>query len=399
MQAIILAAGSGIRFLPFSKSKPKPLFSLFGKTTIEHNLIELEGLVDEVFIIVGYKSEMIREKIGNTFGKIKINYINDDQIVGTGSSAKLAKDFLKDKFVLLNGDDFYNKEDIKKAINSFPSILVKEHQNPLSFGVIVKEKGFLKSIIEKPKEAISNLVNTGLYCLPKEIFDFEIEKSERGEYEFTDYLKKFLVKNEVHVCEASFWVPTSYPWELFNAFSHLFSKQKKDKGFIVEKGTNISKEAIIKKGTIIKSGVYIEGRVWIGENCSIGPNCFIRDGSMIEDGSKIGQSVEIKNSIIGKKTNISHLSYVGDSIIGDNCNLGAGTIVSNLRHDHTAIKVKIKDKMIDTGLLKLGTMIGDNVKTGIGTLIYPGRKIYPGKITIPGERVEKDIDNSAEGEN
>lgn len=168
-------------------------------------------------------------------------------------------------------------------------------------------------------------------------------------------------------------------------FLTCFQKEKKEKGFIKEKGAIISKEAIIKKGTIIKSGSYIEGRVYIGENCVIGPNCYIRDGSVIENNCKIGASVEIKNSIIGSMTKINHLSYVGDSIIGENCNLGAGTITANLRHDNSTVKVEVKDKLIDTGKTKLGAIIADNIKTGIGTLIYPGRKVL--KNTLPGEKV------------
>jgi bifunctional UDP-N-acetylglucosamine pyrophosphorylase/glucosamine-1-phosphate N-acetyltransferase len=95
--------------------------------------------------------------------------------------------------------------------------------------------------------------------------------------------------------------------------------------------------------------------------------------------------VEIKNSIIGDNTNVAHLSYVGDSIIGSNCNLGAGTIVANLRHDGQTIKTTINNKLIDTRKRKFGTIMGDNSKTGIGTLIYPGRKIYPFKNTLPGK--------------
>jgi bifunctional UDP-N-acetylglucosamine pyrophosphorylase/glucosamine-1-phosphate N-acetyltransferase len=391
MQVIILAAGSGTRFLPFSLSRPKPLFSVFGKTIIEHNLSELDGLVDEVIIIVGYKKEMIMEKIGKKFGKIEIKYIEDKEIVGTGSSARLAKNLLKNKFLLLNGDDFYSKKDIKNSIEHFPSILVREHESPSSFGVIIEENGILKSIVEKPKESVSNLVNTGLYCLPKEIFDFEVEKSSRGEYEFTDYIKNFINDNELNVCKASYWIPASYPWEIFNAFPYLFSKEKQEKNFEVEKGAIIKEEVIIKNGTVIKSGSYIEGKVWIGQNCSIGPNCFIREGSVIEDNCRIGHSVEIKNSMIGKGTNINHLSYVGDSIIGENCNLGAGTITANLRHDKSFIKIKIKETLVDTKRIKLGVMIGDNVKTGIGTLIYPGKRIYPDKITLPGEKIKEDI--------
>jgi len=391
MQAIILAAGKGTRFLPFSETKPKPLFSIFGKSILEHNLDELNGLVSEVIIIVGYKKEMIMEKIGKKYGKMKISYIEDDKIEGTGSSAKLALSHLKDKFLLLNGDDFYAKEDIKKAIDKCPSILVKEHENPSCFGVIDEEEGYAKDIIEKPSQPISKLVNSALYCLPKTIFDYTIEKSARGEYEFTDYIRKFIHEKKLCVCQASFWAPASYPWDIFNAVPRLFKKQKKDKKIKIEKGAVLNGEVIVKEGTLIKSGAYIEGPVYIGKNCIIGPNCFIRAGSVIEDDCKIGQGVEVKNSLIGKGTRASHLTYIGDSIIGENCNLGAGTIIANLRHDHKNIKTIVKDELIDTKMKKFGAILGDNVKTGINTIIYPGRKIGANKSTLPGEKVEKDI--------
>jgi len=381
MQAIILAAGNGIRFSPLSDNKPKPLFSFLNKSIIEHNLSELRGIVNEVIIVVGYRKEMIIDKIGDNFEGIKITYIEDKKITGTASAVKVVKELIKGDFILLNGDDFYFREDIKKLKS--PGILAREHQNPSSFGVVVKENNYLKDIVEKPSNPDSNLVNTGLYFLPKEILDIEVEKSSRGEYEFTDCIKKY--NQKISVYEADYWFPNSYPWDVFNAFSYLFSKEKKEKGFIKEDGASISKNAIIKKGTMIKSGSYIEGKVYIGENCVIGPNCYIRDGSVIENNCKIGASVEIKNSIIGSGTNISHLSYVGDSIIGENCNLGAGTITANLRHDDSTIKVKVKEKLIDTGKNKLGAIIADSVKTGIGTLIYPGRKVLEN--TLPGEKV------------
>lgn len=383
MQAIILAAGKGIRFSPFSENKPKPLFSFFDKTILEHNLYELIGIVDEVIIVVGYRKEMIMDKIGENFNGIKIKYIEDKEISGTGSSVRLTKELIKDDFFLLNGDDFYFKEDIKRL--RVPAILVKEHSNPTYFGVVIEEDGYLKEIVEKPETTISKLVNTGFYFLPKEILDIEIKKSARGEYEFTDYIKEYIKQQKINVCVADCWFPNSYPWDTFDSIPFLFSKEKSGKDIKIEKESIVAKSAIIKDGTIIKSGSYIEEKVYIGENCIIGPNCYIRSGAVIESNCKIGASVEIKNSIIGKGTNINHLSYVGDSIIGENCNLGAGTITANLRHDGLTVKIKVKDKLTDTQKIKFGAIIADNVKTGIGTLIYPGRKIV--KNTIPGEKV------------
>jgi bifunctional UDP-N-acetylglucosamine pyrophosphorylase/glucosamine-1-phosphate N-acetyltransferase len=392
MKAIILAAGQGTRFVPLSLTKPKPLFTVFGKSIIEHNLTELVGIVDEVFLIVGYKQEQIRERIGDEYQGIKINYIIQDNINGTGAAAKSAAAYLEDKFLLLNGDDYYFKEDIKKAVDNFPSILAKEHQTPSLFGVLSIEGDKVKEIVEKPSNPPTNLVNAALYCLPTNIFEYEIKKSERGEYEFTDYIKNYIKENVLHFVIAENWFPASYPWDVLEATEALFNGLEKINQASVEDCVTIKGEVIIGEGTIIKSGAYIEGPIYIGKSCVIGPNCFIRSCSSIGDGCHIGNAVEIKNSIIGNNTNIAHLSYVGDSIIGDNCNLAAGTITANLRHDGQTIKTEVNGKLVDTKRKKFGIIIGDNTKIGIGNLIYPGRKIWPDKTTLPGEKIEKDVE-------
>lgn len=144
-------------------------------------------------------------------------------------------------------------------------------------------------------------------------------------------------------------------------------------------------------GSRILPGVMIEGNVVIGDNCRIGPNCYLRGNTSIGDGCHIGQAVEIKNSILLANTNVGHLSYVGDSILGERVNFGAGTIVSNFRHDGRNHRSSVGGELIDTGRRKFGAIIGDGVHTGIHTAIYPGRKLWPHATTRPGEIVQHDI--------
>ena len=101
--------------------------------------------------------------------------------------------------------------------------------------------------------------------------------------------------------------------------------------------------------------------------------------------------MEIKNSIIGSRTSIGHLSYVGDSVIGERVNFGAGTIIANLRHDGRNHFSPVNGVPTDTGRRKFGAIIGDDVHTGIHTAIYPGRKLFRGTFTRPGEVVGRDL--------
>ncbi len=392
MKAIILASGNGVRFLPLSKTTPKPLTKLLGKSILEYNIKNLTGIVDEVFIVIGYLGDRIKEAIGESYEGIKISYVVDNEIIGTGNSAKLAMSQINDdKVIIMNGDDLYDNEDIKNLIERCPSIAVKKVLNPSSFGIIEIENNKVINIEEKPQNPKSDLANIGLYCLPKVIFNESIEKSERGEYEITDYIKKLISQNNLNFVEASYWIPASYPWDLFNMLEALFQKLEFKNLGKVEDNVIIKGDVYIGENSIIKGGTYIEGPVYIGKNSRIGPNAYLRPHTVIEDNCSIGTSVEIKNSIINSHTHINHLSYVGDSIIGSGVNLGAGLITANLRHDNETVKSLIKDVLIDTKRKKFGTIIGDNVRTGIGTIIYPGRKIWPNKTTLPQDKVDKDL--------
>lgn len=138
----------------------------------------------------------------------------------------------------------------------------------------------------------------------------------------------------------------------------------------------------IGEGTIVRSGSYLVGPLVIGRDCVIGPSCYIRPATAIGDNCHIGAAVELKNSIVMKGAKIPHHNYVGDSIIGEDCNLGSGTKIANLRLDGKSIVVA----GVDTKRRKLGAILGDSVETGInasidvGTLIGNNTFIGPGAI-------------------
>ena len=183
-----------------------------------------------------------------------------------------------------------------------------------------------------------------------------------------------------------------HPWDLLRANEQFVAQLETDR---IE--GDVHPSAVIEgvlhlgQGTRILPGVFIEGNVVIGANCKIGPNCYIRGHTSIGDNCHIGQSVEIKNCLILSKTNVGHLSYVGDSVLGEKVNFGAGTTTSNLRHDGKNHHSTVNGALVDTGRRKFGTIVGDGVHTGINTSIYPGRKLWPATSTRPGEIVQRDV--------
>lgn len=396
MQAVILAAGKSTRTYPLTLTRPKPLLKVAGKTIIEHNLEQLIGIVDEVCIVVGYKAEMIKEFVGDEFKGIKIKYAVQKEALGNADALTKVEEQIKGKFILMFGDDLYNRKDIKKLLKYNNAILAQKVKNPERFGVLKIEDGIFVEAVEKPKNFISDLVNVGCFSFTKDIFGAlkKIRLSKRNEYELPDAYNLLAKYKKIKVVEVeNYWLPITYPWSLLKANEYLLKNPPDpllQRGSI-EKGVQIRGNLAVGKGTIIKSGVYIEGNVIIGKDCVVGPNCYLRGATAIGDNCHIGQAVEIKNSIIGDNTDIAHLSYVGDSVVGDSVNFGAGTIIANLRFDGGNIKTPVNNVIQDTGRRKFGAIVGDNCKTGIHVSFYPGVKINPGSQIPPAEIVKRDI--------
>lgn len=396
MQAVMLVAGKSTRTYPLTLTRPKPLLTIANKPLIEYNLDQMHGLFDEAILIVGYRQQMIKQALGDRYKDIRIIYQEQTEQLGTGHAVLQAKPHIKGKFLAMNGDDLFSHQDLKSMQKLDNGALVKWVKDPSAYGVYeIDEQGKVLNLVEKPKEFLGNLANIGCYIFGLEIFN-ELEKtplSERGEIEVTTAILSLAQKKDfwVHTL-AGYWLPTGYAWDLLQHQEFFLNKMVDSQiSGDIEKGVTIKGSVKIGKGSVLKSGTYIEGPVVIGKDCQIGPNCYIRKFTSIGNNCRIGPSVEIKNSVIMDNCFVCHLSYVGDSVLGEGVNLGAGTITANRRHDGKNVQSMIKEKLVDTGLVKFGTIVGDYACTGIHTSIYPGRKIWPKMSTLPGAVVQTDL--------
>jgi bifunctional UDP-N-acetylglucosamine pyrophosphorylase/glucosamine-1-phosphate N-acetyltransferase len=298
----------------------------------------------------------------------------------------------------MNGDDLYAREDIERLAQMEHAALVKKVEDPRPYGIYeVTEEGRAVRIVEKPKEVFSNLANIGAYKFTPEVFDVlsHTEPSGRGEIEVTSAIQTLAARGTFYVTEAEgYWLPLGYPWHLLDANEYFLSHfLKSEIHGDVSPAAHLNGPVYVGKGTVIRPGVVIDGPVCIGEECSIGPNCWLRAGTTLGNRCRIGQAVEIKNSIFMDDVTAAHLTYIGDSVVGDRVNFGCGTITANVRHDLGNQVSMVNGAWVDTGRMKLGAIIGDDVHTGIHTSIYPGRKMWPGTTTRPGTVVLKDLMN------
>ena len=416
MKAVLLAAGEGQRLEPLTFTRPKHLIKVAGKPILQFCLeaVKAAGITD-IAIITHYMSDKIQMYFGDGSSQgLKISYIEQKELLGTGNAALTAEQHVDndadDGFVLVYGDLLFAPDAVKQAVDLYKKteksaavMAVVAVDNPESYGIIeyTHDDKKLKRIVEKPKaeNAPSNLANTGIYVFSKEIFKTlkQVKESERGEWELTDALTMLAAEGKtvlITELDKNSWFDVGRPWDLLDANNWALNRMNPQILGTIEPGAHLIGPVHVAKTAKIRSGAYIEGPVFIDEEADVGPNCFIRAGTSLGKKTRIGNAVEIKNSIIMDKTHIAHLSYVGDSIIGENCNFGAGTITANLRLDEGNIKMTIKNKKTNTGKRKLGIIMGDNVKTGINTSFMPGIKIGPNTMISANLKVTYDIPNN-----
>lgn len=185
----------------------------------------------------------------------------------------------------------------------------------------------------------------------------------------------------------------TYPWEALPKISE----------FIIETGKKLDKEKYelkdeniwIAKSATVAPTAYIKGPAIIGENAEIRHCAFIRGNAIVGEGAVVGNSTELKNVILFNKVQVPHYNYVGDSILGYKAHMGAGSITSNVKSDKKLVVIKGKEEKIETGLKKVGAMIGDNVEVGCGSILNPGSVIGRNTNIYPLSSVRGVVDSDS----
>ncbi len=407
MKAVLLAAGAGERLMPLTATRPKHLIKVCGKPILQFCLEAVKRAgITEAIIVTHYMGESIRSYFGDgeKFG-LKLVYVEQKEILGTGNAAEVAEPYVDDDFVLIYGDLLFGQDAVKDVLAQFKrgktaaAMAVVSVGRPENYGIIEQDSdGKVKRIVEKPAagKAPSNLANAGIYVFSKDVFDKikQTKASVRGEWELTDSITMLAEEGKTVLAARLLkddWFDVGRPWDLLDANSWALKRMDHKILGTVEQGVQLIGPVTVSESARVRSGAYIEGPVFIDEEADVGPNCYIRSGTSLGKKTRVGNGCEIKNSILMDGTHAGHLTYVGDSILGENCNLGAGTIMANLRFDDGSIKMKVKDKAADTGRRKLGAVLGDNVKTGVKSCFMPGVKVGVNSWVGANFMVEQDL--------
>lgn len=199
MQLIVLAAGEGTRMRPLTYHSPKPLLSVAGKTLLDHIFLALPDEITEAVIVVRYLGDLIKRHCGKEFHGRPITYV-DGPCVGSALDFFATRPFVReDRFLYINGDEIPNREDVSNCLAKPLSTLCWEMPDPWNHGVaLLRDDGTIKEIIEKPKDAPSNLISNGVMVLSPKIFGYQPKQNKSGEYYFTSLLNQFVQDYPVH---------------------------------------------------------------------------------------------------------------------------------------------------------------------------------------------------------
>ena len=404
MQAVILAAGESSRFWPLSDGRHKALSKVAGKPLLEWTLhsVKKAGIKD-IIIVEGPDKAAEKGMDLKSNSSMRIQFVVQKKPLGMGNAIMQAEKHIKGDFFVLNPNhydaDFYIAPMIEKqrATKAQVVLVGKKTETPEKYGMLSIEGDKAVDLIEKPKKGSepSDVRVVGIYLLPKNFFEY-YRRAKEHMYAYEDALRLCMKEDDVRVVMTAKKTSTmKYPWDLFNMAKDVMEKNIRSK--CIAPSAKIAKSAIIEGAVKIGENVrvlenaVIKGPCYIGNNTLIGNNAIVRDLCSIGTGCIIGANAEVARSIIGDGTH-THSGFIGDSITGDNCRIGAGFITANVRIDRKNVKSTVKGKKVDTGFKSQGIIIGHNTNIGIGVRAMPGIMVGSNCIVGPGSLILENVE-------
>ncbi len=363
-QAIVLAAGEGQRLRPFTVTRSKAMLSIADKPILQFVVESLaQNGIRDVILVVGYRKEQVYDYLGSgeQFG-IAITYVTQDTQLGTAHALLQVKDMAEDEFLVLPGDNLIEAHTIADFMEVKPqAVLVKRVSDPVRYGVVGMEGSEVTDIIEKPKEAASNLVNTGIYAFTRDVFKFA-----ESVLDIPDALNNMIAEGHtIQALETSgTWLDVVYPWDIISLNDAVLQNINVSLGGTIESGASIKGKVMVGEGTVVRAGSCIYGPAVIGSGCDIGPSVCIMPATSIGDNVVISPFTEIKNSVIGNDVAIGAACIISDSVIDKGCVLkGRFTAVGGQS------EVRINGEIPS---IHVGVMMGEDCTVESNVTAQPG---------------------------
>ncbi|MCX6000179.1 MAG: sugar phosphate nucleotidyltransferase, partial [Chloroflexi bacterium] len=402
----LLCGGVGKRMFPLREDKV--LLKFLGKPLLWYQMERAREAGLRQFVIVANPDNAERiEHVAREVPNVDVRYAIQEQPLGIADAVLKAEPLLGKEVVIVNPNDVFDGSAYAKliqergngAVSCVLGYRVAEHF-PGGY-LVVDPEGNLQQIVEKPPRGRepSDLVNILVHFHSDVGKLLAYAKATRSvDDDVYERALDSMVKdgNRITVVPyTDFWSAIKYPWHIFKIVRYFLDRAKP----AISATARVSSKATIEGKVIIEDNVrvlenaVIRGPAYIGSNTIIGNNVLVREYSHIGADCVVGYSTEVKSSYVGDRCWF-HSSYIGDSVVADGCSFGAGTVLANYRFDEKSILVRVGNEDVDTGLDKLGAMVGENSKTGVNTSVLPGIRIGSNSFVGPHVCLTKDLESN-----
>jgi len=374
---------------PLTETRPKPMLPVGDRPLVAHAAdAAVDAGASELVVVVGYMADAVRTFFGEQHRGVPVTTTEQQSQRGTADAVRAARKHLDGPFAVLNGDTLQDPAAVAELFERGPGLVVARVEDATSYGVVSVTEGRVTGIVEKPTEPPSALANAGAYVFPAAARGWlDVPASERGECELTDVVARAIEDGGFSAVHATRWLDVGRPWDLLAANKWALGDLEPAVHGEVAADATLRGPVVVEAGARVEPGTVVEGPALLRSGARVGPNAHVRGSTLLGEDSRVGHAVEVKESVVMRETKVPHLSYVGDSVLGANVNLGAGTTVANLRHDEQPVEVTIGGERVSTGREKFGVVVGDGAKTGIDTSLNAGVVLGTGDHTAPGECV------------
>ena len=404
MRAVVLCGGVAKRMQPLREDK----FTLdfLGRPLLLHQveMLRQAGLREFVFVANGANVETVRGLVGS-LKWATCHFAQQEEAAGMAGAVEAAQEYLDGPVLVVSSNDVVEAVAYSGVLHAAEqgdsAVLLLAYRVSQYFpgGYLVADGDMdVSRIVEKPGRDSEpcDLVNVVVHYhrdgrrLLEALGDVETVRDDRYECALN-----LLIADgwRVHaVPYGGFWGTLKFPWDVFAVMQHFLDRMKPS----VAATARVAESAVLEGNVVLGDGArvlenaVIRGPAYIGDGVVIGNNALIRGGVHIGAGSVVGYSTEVKHSYVGRDCWF-HSNYIGDSIIDDGCSFGSGAVTANLRLDGDGVQVLVDGERYDTGIEKLGVIMGRGCRLGINVSLMPGVRVGPGAFVGPHVCLTSDL--------
>ena len=389
MRALVLAAGRGTGLYPFTDTRPKAMMPIAGEMLLEDALKKMRAAgVTDIVMVVGHCQQRIIDYFSRgTVHGVTIQYVKQEDPTDIRDAARCAREHFQpgEIFLLVYADVLTSGNIYRHVIQTFgsfnePVAAICHTPQAQNFGTVYLDAEMrINRLVEKPSEReMGNYVLAGVFVMPYELFDF-LEK-ENMDSSLNAIIESSGLRSAIW---EEPWLDAERPWDLLegNQMKMRTWTEARVSGSVQLRGSVQFRGPVkIEPDVVIETGTSIFGPCFIGRGSFIGNGVLIRPYTSIGAGCTIGFGVELKNCTLFDRVRVGRLSYIGDSVIGEDAFVGSGTMTVNHNLARSEVQVSMKGGMVNSGMNKLGAFVGDGAQVGASNTLAAGVVIAPGEI-------------------